>query len=163
MAENTKIEWADHTLVASETGQIDTVDKPVARFADGHAIAQVKPKLGITRPRLDVVRVEISTPVVTAVNAREPVSGLHVKGPLLRLWPGASGHALGVPPVNVRMARRPARRALSGSRADLCSCFRRVLFAKAIARTRLCRRAHFGAARGGHFAAFTHIRSIHHG
>lgn len=149
MAEGTKISWAD-----LEARDGISVHEPVAGVANGDAVVEVEPEIGMFCPRLDVVGVKVSPSIVAAMDARELVSRLHVERPALRLRTVPILLALAMTSVDVRVTGRPARRSLPRDGADLRPGLRRVSLPDPVARPRLRGRAHFGATLGGHCSAF---------
>lgn len=88
MAENSKIEWTDHTFnpcgssrwlrVSPEAG---LVRKAVASLAKGNAVPHIKAQFGKLGEWSNVVGVQISAPVVTTVCAGESVAQVDLVSP----------------------------------------------------------------------------------
>ena len=148
MAENTKIEWADHTSNPRYPGV--GVRHPMAMLAQRFAVAYVKTPFRTCSERLNVMRFEISTSIITAVDAAKLIAAHHIEAPLAALWCRAKVFPLLGRSVYVAVALSAARRSFPGSLTDQRSRFSSVFNAGPIASASLCRCAHFGAAFGGH-------------
>ena len=149
--ENTAIEWAHHTfnpwaLMAPEAGYVELVHEPVASLADRGPIGNLKSQFRVGSEWLDVVRIEVSPSIITAMRATEIVAAHNIVAP----GPAFRGLAKILPlfrlPVDEAVTCLPARRPLAGPFADKLASFARVLFANPIALTSLRSRAHFCAA-----------------
>jgi hypothetical protein len=153
--ENTKIEWATHTFnpwvsVSAETRDIDMMNKPMTSLADGYPIGNLKAKFRVCGERFDMVRVEIATSIIAAVNAAKPVPAHDIKSPCAAFWglPQVFA-ALGLA-IHKAMAGTTARRLLARLSTDQHSCLVGVLFPCPVAAASLCRCTHLGATFVGH-------------
>jgi hypothetical protein len=157
MAENSKIEWTDHTLrgglrVSPKLGVVSEVVTPDAKR---DAIPSVKSEIRVRGEVTDVMGVEVATSVVPAMGASETISSHHIVSPALQLSRVALPTPLDAIAVDVAGRIFATRRSLPRLSADLRACFDCVLFAYPVARPRLGRCAHLGAA------LFRHTLSLH--
>jgi len=160
MAENTKIEWADHTFNPLSQGLIRrpqlqpvSVNEPVASFAKGDTVSHVEAQIGMVRKAPDVVGVKVAAAIIPAVATGEVVSRVNIVSPALQFSGGAESPPLSTLAVNVTGSVLPARRVRSGRRADFCAGFRGVILPLHWTRAALRSRAHLGAAFGRHALA----------
>lgn len=119
MSENTKIEWCDYVLIQPWHAPMVGVSEPMARAAEGNAIADVEAQLGIFRPFLAMVSFKIPTFVVAAVDTHPAIPRHHVVPPTLGLQAGPSILTLGTFAIDVTRCRRPPKRTLPHDCADL--------------------------------------------
>ena len=160
MAENTKIEWADHTfnplgkrLRWRPELQPVGVDKPMTPLAQGNAIADIKSKFGMVGKASDVMRVQVSALIVAAMAAGKTVSSVNIIAPALKVSSGAQPAPLKALPVNVTGSIGAASGFCTGRGADLGPCLGGVGLTSSVAWSGLCRGAHFGAAFRRHLFA----------
>lgn len=78
MSENTKIEWCDHT---SKAGNIVPMNKFVTGIAKGCAVFKIKPLIRVTSPMKNVMRVQVPTGIVAAVQAHPSITGHDIVPP----------------------------------------------------------------------------------
>lgn len=158
MAENTKIEWADHTfsgerLVRRPERQPVGVNEPVAALAKRNSVANVKAQVGMVGKAADVMSVQVPALIVAAVATCEAVSQVNVIAPALESSARSKSPALYALPIYIARRVLAARRIRSRGRADLCARFSGVLRPKAGAGLPLSGGAHLCPTFVGHALA----------
>ncbi len=86
MAEVTGIAWTDHTLLRRRTEIVAAVGmvKPMTGLAERNPVSGIVSAFGMRCPWQDMMSIQISAFVVSAVRTRKTISRKHVKAPTLR-------------------------------------------------------------------------------
>lgn len=158
MAENSKIEWTDHTFNPSGcwlrvAPQFDLMGESVTALAQGYAISSVEPQFWEVGKRPDVMRVEIAARVIPAMGARKIVPAVHVIAPSFQFSRSAKPAPLNSLAIYVSGGVGATHGTLANRRTDLRSCLKRVRLAKPVARASLSCRTHLRPAFVRHFGA----------
>lgn len=130
MAENSKIEWTDHTLhgrlIWAPKLKIINMDALMAIFAEGHAVPNIKSQFWMFGKRANVVSVEIATTVVAAMNAGKAIPQEHVVSPPFQFEACPLPAPFCALPVNVPRRVFSAGSGSTQTRADLDARFHRM-------------------------------------
>lgn len=154
MAETT-IEWTatDGHPGSGNSRQFDPVREPMTALAKRCAVRQVEPQFWVTRPRPDVMRMEVAAAIVAAMDARKSVPRINVEPPTADLISISLLAPFLRSAIDIAVTLRAAMSAGAYNIADFLSGLGRMAFPRAIASPFLSRRAHFCAAFGGHLLA----------
>ncbi len=157
MAENSKIQWTDHTskmLFAapqiSLSGNRFEMDFFVTGLAKRQPILHNKSKVGVIRKFLDVVCVKVAAFVITAMLTDVPVSPIHSISPFLVFHRTPIVQASLKFAITVGIMSRPAWRSFACNSTDAGLCFGSVGLANPVAWAILSRVAHFSTGFFGH-------------
>lgn len=133
MGEHTTISWTHHTSLARRP-QLEPVlvNEAVADLAQRYSVGRLEAQRRIFRKRSNVVSVEVATPVVTTVTARETVPQKNAVAPLLVHGRMALTATLGGLPILVRVTGRTTNRCRSSSGTNFRAGFERVTLAQPV-------------------------------
>ncbi|MGF6434357.1 hypothetical protein ABIE91_009577 [Bradyrhizobium elkanii] len=160
MAENSKIEWTDHTFNPCRSGRwlrvspkVGLMCEGVAANAEGDAVPHIEAQVGVIGKRSDVVGVEITARIVTTMGAGKSIAAINIVAPPLQFRSVAQPTPLNPKTINVSRRVFASHSTLARSFADLLPSFQCVLFPQPVARATFSRRPHLGPAFFRHFGA----------
>lgn len=153
MSENTKIEWADHTLVQARDASVISVRQPMTSAAKSDPVVDVEPQRRVIGPFFPVMCLQIAAAIITTMDAHPVVTRHHVVTPALGLFTGTLTTSFNAFSINVARGISSSKRALPSDLTYLSLRFISVFLSQSVARTRFRSRTHFRAALCTHFFA----------
>lgn len=151
MAEVSAISWTDATFnpCLRDEGiapKLRLVRQLMASDTKRHAVSHVKSQFRKLSEWPDVMSIEISALIITAMTARKFVTEKYVVSPLLQFGRQALAASLDALPVDITRRVWASRRALSRLSANFGACFKGMLLSDPIAWTSKSGGPHFGSA-----------------
>lgn len=154
MAETTHISWADATFNPSARIRIapqrGDMGEPVAALAERHAVAQLKAGVRVVCKGQNVVRVQVSALIISAVHACKAIPAEDVIAPSLQMSGQPQPATLYASAIDISGSIVASWRSLAGLLADQRARLWRVLFPETIAGPDHRRGAHLRSTFIGH-------------